>query len=123
MRSDVKRLAKCGKESAYFCRMRSDSTCGKIHPLCRYKPHTIANRQDKNEIHPVSAKLSRLFIEALASGLPNTAWCIDLAMTAIGWELQREDYQSKPISENMRDCRVMNKIRQKIERDKGVRII
>ncbi len=123
MRSDTKHLAKCGKESAYFCRMKGDMLCGKAHSNCKYKPHTTTSRAKHNDVHPIASELSTLYIQAIRAGLPNTAWCIDLAMTAFGWEIQPEDYHSQPVSEDMRDMIVMNKLKAKIEEDKGVRII
>lgn len=82
-----------------------------------YKPKTLKKRNEKNKIHPLGIKLTELFVEALNSNppLPNTAWCIDLACTAIGWELVAA-------AEGNPELFVQNKIRQKIERDKGVRI-
>ncbi len=113
MRSDVTHLAKCGKESLYHCRTHKN-TCGKSHPNCIYKPKTVVGKQ-KNKIHPIAIELARLFADALVSNLPNTAWCIDLAKYAIGWELVAQ-------AEGNPDLFVQNKIRQKIEKDKGIRI-
>ena len=114
MRSDVKHLAKCKNESLYHCRIHK-GTCGKIWPGCIYQPKTLKTIKQKNKIHPVAVDLAKLFVSALNSGLPNTAWCIDLATTAIGWELIAQ-------AENKPDLFVQNKIRQKIERDKGCKI-
>jgi len=40
MRSDVKHLAKCGKESLYYCRLSGKEFCTKFWPKCIYKPKT-----------------------------------------------------------------------------------
>ncbi len=113
MRSDVKHWAPCGKESLYHCRRSRESFCPKIWPGCIYIPKTLETTKDKNKIHPISIRLAGLFMDALTSGLPNTAWCIDLAKTAIGWELIA-------LAENKPELFVQNKIREKIEKDKGV---
>ena len=121
MRSDVKYLAKCGKKSLYYCQMSGKTICPKLHPDCIYIPKTRhffgseRKRKERNLVHPVAANLTVLFIRALANDLPNTAWCIDLARTAISWELIAK-------AENKPELFVQNKIRQKIERDKGVKI-
>ena len=114
MRSDVKYLAKCGRESLYFCHAKSGTYCGRSHPNCIYTPKTLETPKQKNKIHPIVIELSELFINALASNLLNTAWCIDLARTAIVWELIAKA-EGKP------DLFVQNKIRYKIEKDKGVK--
>ncbi len=120
MRSDVIHLAKCGEESAYFCRMRS-SQCSKLHANCKYKLKTIkrygqSSGRKKNEIHPIAIDLTKLYIQAAKEGKPATAWCIDLARTALTAELIA-DMEGKP------EMYAQNKVRHKIERDKGVRII
>ena len=81
-----------------------------------YTPKTLTKRGQRNPIHPIATALSTLFVEALSGTppLPNTAWCIDLARTAIGWELIAHAEGTGS------DLLVQNKIRQKIERDKGV---
>ena len=115
MRSDCTNLAKCGEESAYFCQMRGKTTCGHLWPNCKYKLHTLVKPLDKNEIHPLTLRLSSLFIAALAENLENVAWCIDLAQTALTYELIAKA-EGKP------ELFVQNKIREKIEKDKGVLI-
>lgn len=115
MRSDVTHLAKCGKESAYYCRHSGDSFCPKLWPGCIFTPKTLTKPSQRNKIHPISVELTVLFSAALSGDLPNTAWCIDLARTAISWELIAKA-EKKP------ELFVQNKIRQKIERDKGVKI-
>ncbi len=114
MRSDVTHLAKCGKESLYYCRTHK-TNCSKSWPKCIYELKTCMKREQKNKIHPIAIELTELFTNALISNLPNTAWCIDLARTAISWELIAKA-EKKP------ELFVQNKIRQKIERDKGVKI-
>lgn len=114
MRSDVKHLAKCGKESLYYCRTHRKSCC-KLWTGCIYVPKTLVKRGEKNKIHPIAVELTGLFAEALNNNLPNTAWCIDLAREAMGWELIARA-EGKP------ELFVQNHIRQKIEKDKGVRI-
>ena len=115
MRSDVIHLAKCGNESAYYCRMRG-SECSKHHSGCRYKLKTLKTRNEKNDIHPLAIDLTELYMQAIREGKPTTAWCIDLARTALTAELIAEmERKPKMYAENM--------IRQRVERDKGVRII
>jgi len=114
MRSDAKHLAKCGKESLYYCRHSGKMGCPKHWPNCVYTPKEYP-RHRKNKIHPITRELTGLFVAALTSDLPNTAWCIDLAKTAICYELIAKA-EGKP------DLFVQNKIRQKIEKDKGVLI-
>lgn len=113
MRSDVIHLAKCGKESLHYCRNHK-AHCPKTWPKCIYKPKTVVGKQ-KNKIHPLAIGLAEMFTDALLSNLPNTAWCIDLAKTALGWELIAQA-EGKP------ELFVQNKIRHKIEKDKGVKI-
>lgn len=115
MRSDVKHLAKCGKKSLYYCRISGKTACPKLWPNCIYTLKSWPNNK-KNKVHPLAADLVNLFVNALASDLPNTAWCIDLAKTALSYELIAKA-EGKP------ELFVQNKIRQKIERDKGCRII
>lgn len=115
MRSDVKHLAKCGKESLYYCRHSGKSLCPKHWPNCIYIPKTLTHRKEKNKIHPLAVELAGLFANALVGGLPHTAWCIDLAKTALAYELIAK-------AENKPELFVQNKIREKIEKDKGVRI-
>ena len=119
MRSDVTHFAKCGKESAYYCRMRS-SQCSRYHSGCKYKLKTVtrygqSSGRKKNEIHPMAIGLTELYIQAVKEGKGATAWCIDLARTALTAELIA-DMEGKP------EMYAENMIRQKIERDKGVRI-
>jgi len=82
-----------------------------------YTPKTCAKRGQRNKLHPVAIALSKLFVEALSSNppLPTTAWCIELAKTAITSELIAH-------AEKKSDIYAENMIRQKIERDKGVKI-
>ncbi len=86
-----------------------------------YTPKTlpcgIGPRAKRNKIHPIAVELTGLFAEALLSNppLPNTAWCIDLARSVIGWELVAA-------AEGHSELFVQNKIRAKIEKDKGVLI-
>ncbi len=89
--------------------------CSKHWPNCIYKTRTLTSRKDKNKIHPITAKLTALFVDALNCELPNTAWCIDLAKTAVCYELIAKA-KGKP------ELFVQNKIREKIEKDKGVMI-
>lgn len=113
MRSDVQHLAKCSKESLYYCRHSGKTICSKHWPNCIYTPKEYPHR--KNKVHPITAELTGLFADALMSNLPNTAWCIDLAKTAICYELIAKA-EGKP------ELFVQNKIREKIEKDKGVLI-
>lgn len=71
----------------------------------------------KNKIHPIAAKLPELWVDAINNDPPlmNTAWCIDLAICAVGWELVAAANKNPELF-------VQNKIREKIERDKGVLI-
>ncbi len=117
MRSDVVHLSACGKESAYHCKMQrlSDSHCHMRYEGCKYIPKTCSGPKDRNPIHPLSIELTGLFVSALADNLLNTAWCIDLARTAMAYELIAE-------AEGKSNMFVMNKIREKIEKDKGVLI-
>ena len=114
MRSDVKHLAPCGKESRYFCRFQKTS-CPKHWPGCKYKIRTIKSVHDKNTIHPLSIRLTEDFVEALHCEFMTTAWCIDLARMAIGWDLV---VQSKGYPDEF----VQAKVREKIQKDKGIRI-
>lgn len=120
MRSDVIHKAKCGEESAYFCRRvrfstSQNNTCPKHHPGCKYKLKTLTSRKQKNEIHPLAIELTKLYTQALREGKGDTAWCIDLARTALTYEQIAE-------MEGKSELFVQNKIREKIERDKGVTI-
>lgn len=115
MRSDVKYLAKCGKQSLYFCRTQKE-TCPKLWDGCIYALKTLTKRGERNKIHPIAIDLSGLFVSALMAGLSNTAWCIDLAKTAIAWELIAK-------AEGRPELFVQNKIRDKIRKDKGLVII
>ncbi len=119
MRSDVKHLAPCGKESRYSCN-KGSSHCSKHWPGCKYKLKTVTRygqpgERKKNEIHPLAIDLTELYIQAAKEGKPATAWCIDLARTALTAELIAE-MEGKP------EMFAQNKIREKIEKDKGVRI-
>ncbi len=115
MRSDVVHKAKCGKESAYFCRQYGQTGCIHHHSGCRYKLKILKTRKEKNEIHPLAIDLSKLYIQALKEGKGATAWCIDLARTALTYE-QIAEIEGKPA------LFVENEIRKKIERDKGITI-
>ncbi len=120
MRSDVVHKAKCGKESAYYCRTYGRMRCAHHHSGCKYKLKTISRYgqpgfNKKNEIHPLAIELTKLYTQALREGKGNTAWCIDLARTALTYE-QIAEMEGKP------ELFVQNKIREKIERDKGVTI-
>lgn len=115
MRSDVKHLAKCGRESQYFCRTHRDTHCGKHWPRCRYTLHTITSIRDKNPIHPLAIELTQAFATALTDQLLTTAWCIDLARMAIGWELAAQ-------AKGYPDEFAQSKVREKIEKDKGIKI-
>jgi hypothetical protein len=86
-----------------------------------YKPKTLKSPKQRNKIHPIAVELTQLFANALMSNppLPNTAWCIDLARMAIGWELAAHGQKS---NEDTIDINVMNKIIAKVEKDKGVKI-
>ncbi len=114
MRSDVKHLAPCGKESRYSCN-KGSSHCSKHWPGCKYKIHTLKNIHDKNTIHPLSIRLTEDFVEALSCELMTTAWCIDLARMAIGWELAA---QAKGYPDEFAQA----KVREKIQKDKGIKI-
>jgi hypothetical protein len=115
MRSDVLHKAKCGKESAYYCRTYGRSSCHHIHSGCRYKLKILKTRKEKNELHPLAIKLTELYAQAAIEGKTATAWCIDLARTAFTYE-QIAEMEGKPA------LFVQNKIKEKIERDKGVTI-
>ena len=78
------------------------------------KVKEIKKRLEANKSHPLGAKLNEAFMEALPT-MPNTAWCIDLARYALGWEVVA--LQSKKP-----ELFVQNKIREKIEKDRGVKI-
>ncbi len=106
MRSDVEHLAKCGKESLYYCRMSRD-ICPKFHPNCTFKPKTLTTTRQANPIHPLVIDLSESYMQAVGLGFFSTAWCIDLAKTAIGWELAGKE-----------DIFVQNKIKEKVLKDK-----
>ncbi len=41
----------------------------------------------KQPIDPVAIQLSEIFVDVLGRKLTTTAFCIDLARTALGWEL------------------------------------
>lgn len=114
MRSDVKHKSACGHESQYQCRK---GRCAGRHSGCDYTPHTLTAKKDKNKVHPVAKNLTEIFVEVLMAKLPNTAWCIDLARTALTAELIAESEGLKT------DIFVMNAIRDKIEKDKGVKIV
>lgn len=114
MRSDVIHKAPCGKESRYSCN-KGNSHCSKHWPGCKYKLKILKTRKQKNEIHPLAVDLTELYIQACREGKHATAWCIDLARTALTAELIAE-MEGKP------EMYAQNKIRQKIERDKGVKI-
>ena len=116
MRSDVTHLAKCGKESLYYCRHSGKSICPKVWPNCIWTPKTLTKPSQNNKIHPIAIELSELFATALIENLLNTAWCIELAQTALSYELIAKA-EKKP------ELFVQLKIREKIERDKGVRIV
>ncbi len=82
MRSNVVHKAKCGQESAYFCRQYGQTGCSKHHTGCRYKLKTVSRYgqpgfNKKNEIHPLAIELTKLYTQALREGKGNTAWCID----------------------------------------------
>lgn len=113
MRSDVKHKAPCGHESRYQCRK---GACPSRHQGCTYTLKTLKKPKDKNKVHPVAESLCEIFVEALMAKLPNTAWCIDLARTALAAELIAEAKGLKT------DLFVMTAIRDKIEKDKGVKI-
>ena len=118
MRSYVKHLAKCGEESLHFCRTRLDigQSCGRNHLKCRFALKTCPAKKDKNEIHPIAIELTLLFTDALTGRFLDTAWCIDLARFAFGWEQVAKATGKDSLF-------VQNKIREKIEKDKGVKII
>lgn len=98
-----------------------------------YTPKTLENRKQRNKVHPVAAELGKLFIKAIMENpsLFNTAWCIELAVASAGWELDAvakanialSGKMSATSKRNMIDLIVGNKIREKIEKDKGVKII
>ena len=115
MRSDVKHLSKCGKESLYFCRTYKDSHCSKHYEGCPYRVRTITDKHRKNRIHPIAINLTELFARSLVCNFLNTAWCIDLARMTFGWE-QVAKAKGYP------DEFVQAKIREKIEKDKGIKI-
>jgi hypothetical protein len=115
MRSNVVHKAKCGQESAYYCRTYGRACCVHHHPGCRYKLKVLKTRKEKNEIHPIAVKLTELYAQAAMEKKHATAWCIDLARTAFTYE-QIAEMEGKPA------LFVQNKIREKIERDKGVKI-
>ncbi len=43
--------------------------------------------KNKQPIDPVMMQLSEIFIDVIGRKLTATAFCIDLAKTAMGWEL------------------------------------
>ncbi len=95
--------------------MHRENGCPKHHKDCRYNLKTLANRNQKNEVHPLAIKLTEAFTNALMEKMLTTAWCIDLARIALAAELiARAEGKAAMFAEN--------KVRQKIERDKGVRI-
>ncbi len=85
-------------------------------PGCIFTAKTLVGRKATNKIHPIADDLTGLFVRCLAAQLPNTAWCVDLARTAVSAEIIA---RSKGLET---DLFVMNAIRDKIEKDKGVKI-
>ncbi len=79
------------------------------------KLKTLKGPRDTNPVHPICAKLSECLLGAIVGDLFGTAWCIELAQHALAWE-QIAKAENKP------DLFVQNKIREKIETDKGVTI-
>ncbi len=79
------------------------------------KLKTCTKPRARNPIHPIAIALSELYLDTAKEGLPTTMWCIDLARTAITYEqIAQAEGKSELFVENM--------VRQKIERDKGVKI-
>jgi len=72
------------------------------------------SKASKNKYYPLGTKLNEAFLESLPD-MPNTAWCIDLARYALGWELDA-------IKSGKPEMFVQNKIRDKIEKDRGIKI-
>ena len=49
----------------------------------------------QQEIDPVMMQLSEIFIDVIGRQLTTTAFCIDLAKTAMGWELAGDPTQAR----------------------------
>ena len=51
--------------------------------------------ENRQPIDPVAIQLSEIFIDVLGRKLTTTAFCIDLARTALGWELAGDQKQAR----------------------------
>ena len=51
--------------------------------------------KEQQEIDPVMMQLSEIFVDVIDRQLTTTAFCIDLAKTAMGWELAGDPAQAR----------------------------
>lgn len=51
----------------------------------------------KQEIDPVMMKLSEIFIDVLGRQFTATAFCVDLAKSAMGWELAGNQKEARKV--------------------------
>ncbi len=79
------------------------------------KLKTLKGTHQRNEIHPIMIDLSELYLQALHENFPATAWCIDLARTAlVSEQIAKAAGKSEMYAQN--------EIRRKIQKDKGIKI-
>ncbi len=53
--------------------------------------------KERQEIDPVMIQLSEIFINVIGRQLTSTAFCIDLAKSALGWELAGEPEKARRV--------------------------
>lgn len=53
--------------------------------------------KERQEIDPVMIQLSEIFINVIGRQLTSTAFCIDLAKSALGWELAGEPEKARKV--------------------------